>query len=128
MHLTPDLWVVSAKAIFLPKIEVWKEEIHFWKQEAMQLKHLTVLGALSGKQEEKDLLMLLEKQLVDFVQVQLPPLEKELLPLERILEGKALGCKFRKTETHIEQLRKTYYTIKLQILPFLSKFGSAHIW
>ncbi len=128
MHLTPDLWVVSAKAIFLPKIKVWEEEIHFWKQEAMQLKRLTILGAIRGKQEDKDMLHCLERQLMDFVEIQIPPLEQTMQPLERILEGKALGCQFRKVEARIEQLRKTYYGIKMQLLPFLTKFISPSIW
>jgi hypothetical protein len=128
MHLTPDLWVVSAKAIFLPKIAIWNEEIHFWKVESTQLKRLIILGAIRSKQEDKNQLMLLEKQLTEFLQVQLPPLEQEIQPLERILEGKALGCKFRKVEARIEQLRKTYYDLKMQLLPFLAKFISVQIW
>lgn len=128
MHLTPDLWVVSAKAIFLPKIKVWEEEIHFWKQEAMQLKRLTVLGAIHGKQTDKELLIAIETQLIDFLQVQIPPIEQAMQPLERILEGKALGCQFRSIEERIEQLRKTYYDIKMQLLPFITKFVSASIW
>lgn len=128
MHLTPNLWIVSAKSVFLPKIKIWEEEIQFWKEEATQLARLSVLGAVQGKQEDKALIMKIEAQLIDFVKVQIPPVERAIPPLRRVLEGKALGCQFRSIEEKIEHLRKTYYDLKMQLLPFLTKFVSTGIW
>lgn len=128
MHLTPNLWVVSAKKVFLPKLAAWKDEIQFWKQEMTQLQRLILFGNTRIKPQEKETLAAIAKQLTCFVQEQIPLLEQAIPPLERVLEGKALGCKFRQVEEQIERLRKTYYDLKLQLLPFLAKFVSAQIW
>jgi len=128
MHLTPNLWVVSAKKIFLPKIAIWKEEIQYWKLEMAQLQRLTVFGAIRCTKREKELLLTIEQELTTFIQEQIPLLERAIHPLERILEGKALGCKFRQVEEQIERMRKTYYDLKMQLLPFLAKFISVQIW
>lgn len=128
MHLTPNLWVVSAKKVFLPKLTVWKEEIQFWKAEIIHLQRLILFGNNRIKPQEKETLTAIDQQLTTFVQVQIPLLEQALPPLERVLKGKALGCRFRRVEEQIETLRKTYYSLKMQLLPFLAKFVSASIW
>ncbi|MFN7117586.1 MAG: hypothetical protein ACK4TA_12360 [Saprospiraceae bacterium] len=128
MHLTTDLWVVSAKAVFLPKINTWTEEIHFWKQEMPHLQRLVILSALQVQQPEKATLTAIETELQLFIAEKIPGLEQTLQPLRLILERKSLGCQYRKVEQQIEQMRKTYYELKLQILPFLAKFVSTSIW
>lgn len=128
MHLTPDLWVVSARQIFLPKIAAWKEEIHCWKQEATQLQRIVIFGAIRNEKLNKELLASIEQQLTQFTSEQIPKIEQQLRELERVLERKALGSQFRKVEAQIEQMRKIYYELKMQLLPFLAKFISAPIW
>ncbi len=128
VHLTPNLWVVSAKKVFLPKLRIWREEISYWKMEATQFKKLIGLGLAYGKEEDRRLLGVLEEQLNNFLSVEIPPVEQSLHPLERVLIGKGLGCQFRDVETRIEELRTTYYHLKIQLLPFLTKFVSTSIW
>ncbi|GEM_PF-2107468 len=128
MHLTPNLWVVSAKKVFLPKLAVWKDEIQFWKQEMIHLQRLILFGNTRIKPQDKETLAAIDYQLTYFMQAQIPLLEQAIPPLERVLEGKALGCKFRQVEEQMEGLRKTYYSLKMQLLPFLAKFVSAQIW
>ncbi len=128
MHLTPDLWIVSAKQIFLPKVKDWKNELSFWKQEAESLRRLITFGSLYCSQEEKKQLEMLEQELTAFGSEQIPLAESAIESLTPILEGKSLGCKFRKVEEKIEQLRTTYYALKMKLLPFFPKFVSARIW
>lgn len=128
MHLTPNLWVVSAKTVFLPKLTAWKDEIQFWKAEIIHLQRLILFGNTRIKPQEKETLAAIAQQLTCFVQEQIQLLEQAIPPLERVLEGKALGCKFRRVEEQIEHLRTTYYSLKMQLLPFLAKFVSAQIW
>lgn len=128
MHLTPNLWIVSAKQIFLPKVKDWKNELIFWKQEVESLRRLITFGSLRCSVEERKELEMLEQELAAFGSEQIALAENAIESLIPILEGKSLGCRFRKVEERIEQLRITYQALKMKLLPFFPKFVSARIW
>ncbi|HMO38773.1 MAG TPA: hypothetical protein PKC76_07785 [Saprospiraceae bacterium] len=112
----------------MPRLRHWRNEILYWKQEARQFSKLMRLGIAYGKGEDRDLLLSLEKELSNFLSEQIPPLEKEITPLEHARECEMMGGQVHEVETRIEELRASYCHLKMQLLPFLTKFVSTSIW
>lgn len=128
LHSTPQLWLNPGNGTFLSKINNWKNELEFWKQEAESLGRILMFGALHCSVTEKEYVQIIGQSLSDFCKEQIPSMESAMDALSQSLQAKAPGYKFRKLEEKMEQLRTTYYTLKMKLLPFFPKFMAIKIW
>lgn len=105
------------------KMDNWKGEISFWKQEIKSLHRLTVYGVVGCALEERPSLRAIQQELITFENEQIPVVEHAVSTLDK----NAQNNQYYSVEEIVEQTRRAYMAIKTRLLPFFPKVISVHL-